>query len=340
MSVLIQVEETTDAFVNAIRITPDDIAEIRGNYAQVHLRERRSSFGSVVPRWCSNNRWFRYFRTQARVERETADRVFWGQRIDAELWNYIIVALVPQKFFPEDESGTLQSSWMEQCISEEYVKLNKYSGMQILEDPSPLEEEWNTARRMIRLTYDPQGILTAHEVRGKIRQEHIDYFRVVHDGESHTVIAQESGESQDAVNQRIYRTRLELQLMNEALKANPDVDPADLAFFRYMKELPEAQSTEIIRKGGFYLFFQLNGEQLIPLEAKDGAEAEEALQEHYRNTLRNALNRFPNRTRVRTREILLNAGADLEKAAKELSDELPDFLNKFLEVTEVFDQPR
>jgi hypothetical protein len=193
---------------------------------------------------------------------------------------------------------------------------------------------------MIRVGYDPQGTLTADEIRGKIRQEHIELFRVVFCGESQKDIAEETGESESAVNQRISRTRMELKLMNDALKANPDIDPADLTFFEFVKAMPENESTKMIREGGYYLFYELNGEHLIRLKAKDGAEAEEALQAQYSKTLQNALNRFPRTIRERAGEILRDAKDDLEKAARELSTELPEFLNKYLAVTKAFDRPR
>ena len=190
-----------------------------------------------------------------------------------------------------------------------------------------------------RIFYDAFGNADINLVRGTLRTEHLYLFEHEFLELPQTKIAFEHGTTENAVAQGIRRARKEISTMNELLKNNPNISPADIDFYSYVSELSEEESTKMIRSGGYFLFYDSNGLQLVPIPATNDQEAEQVLQARYQQTLQNALNRFPQATRVRAREILLDAKDDLEKAARKLSAELPEFMDKYLAITEAFDKP-
>jgi hypothetical protein len=193
--------------------------------------------------------------------------------------------------------------------------------------------------RTFRIFYDAFGNADINLVRGTLRSEHLYLFEHEFLELPQAEIASQHGTTEDAVAQGIKRARKEIATMNELLKKNPEISPADVDFYSYVSDLLEAESTKLIRSGGYFLFYDLNGLQLVPIQASDDKEAEQVLQAQYQKTLQNALNRFPRKTRERAREILLDAKDDLEKAAQELTAELPEFMEKYLAITEAFDKP-
>jgi hypothetical protein len=112
-------------------------------------------------------------------------------------------------------------------------------------------------------------------LKAKLHPEFVYYHAHVYEQTAVKDIAEDHGVTPKVVSDGIYRVRQAIERTKMLAEKFPDVHPADREFYEYCWQLPQEKRDAMIRRGGYYLFYKLNGWQLVPLDSKTNAEAEQ-----------------------------------------------------------------
>ena len=156
-------------------------------------------------------------------------------------------------------------------------------------------------------------------------------------------IAEDFKVSPSIVSDGIHRVREAIARVKMLAEKFPDVHPADREFYEYCWQLPRETRTVMAQRGGYYLFYKLNGWQLIPIDAATDVDAERIRQDRALAALDNCVEKFPTKHRAALRKIFRGPGDEtvigfrLEKRLKQMSAGDRD---KFWNTFDAFDGPR
>jgi hypothetical protein len=263
--------ESLNAPLTATRITPDDIAEIRGNYARLYMRESRSSFASIRP-FCRNSFWMQYARTRAHIAREIADRVFWGPPLLPEaIYSYVYYSgVMESRTAKRFRSGTLRSTYGRQARQ--------------LKEWREVENAGNRRdqRYEAQLHAFIDVLKDVYSIEIFSRREKAEFLDKIDDLDLHILYAiinddplTEAQRSHIARRKKMaeaskHRICPDGTCKNNRCKAGGTVHEA---LTHYINGLSVDEATEVFRRGGYRAFYKTGGKYHFPLLDGDDEES-------------------------------------------------------------------
>jgi len=270
--------------------------------------------------------------------------------------------------FSDEDSDTWDTTvvGLNETVQDEADHPN--AGYKIVERKSGIIDSlnWKDNVLAMKVLLDPNNLLTQEELKAKVKQNHMDYVRHILGGVPITEIAEEGKENPDAIGKRIQRSEKEIAMIKGKIcppgtcprNACMHVEARDRDFVHFIFEMPQEERTKLLQAGGYYAFYKLKQQayQLAPLDASTDEEAEAALVRLQDKSLSNAVERFSRADKDCARMALLvgqkseewknsDAWDDFENRKDELIAEagvegMPEhLLEKFIEISEAFDQP-